>query len=145
MTVPRSKLFIAGDRLDGLGNAVGAGPDALSFDLEDGVAETGKASARQAVADTLRATRLAPQVWVRINGLGSGHMVADILSLVQPLRESHGPLCRESEFARCLLLQRRRGKWCRSSASPFAPAHFADLVRGRLQARRKFLGGKLTR
>src|ERR1035437_9170509 len=81
MTAPRSKLFISGDRLGGLAAAVGAGPDALSFDLEDGVAEASKASARQAVADALRAARLAPQVWVRINGLGSGHTVADILSL----------------------------------------------------------------
>ena len=81
MTAPRSKLFIPGDRLDALADAVGAGPDALSFDLEDAIAETGKASARQAVAATLRATRLAPQVWVRINAVGSGHTVADILSL----------------------------------------------------------------
>src|SRR5512140_1401476 len=81
MTAPRSKLFISGDRLDGLAAALDAGPDALSFDLEDGVAEAGKAAARQAVADTLRATRLAPQVWVRINAVGSGHTVADIFAL----------------------------------------------------------------
>jgi citrate lyase subunit beta/citryl-CoA lyase len=81
MTVPRSKLFIAGDRLDGLADALGAAPDALSIDLEDSVTEAGKASARQVVANTLCATRLAPQVWVRINGVGSGHTVADILAL----------------------------------------------------------------
>ena len=45
MAAPRSKLFISGDRLDGLADALAAGPDALSFDLEDGVAETGKAAA----------------------------------------------------------------------------------------------------
>lgn len=81
MIIPRSKLFIGGDRLDGLADAVGAGPDALSFDLEDAVAEAGKASARMAVANTLRASRLVPQVWVRINAVVSGHTIADILSL----------------------------------------------------------------
>jgi citrate lyase beta subunit len=82
MAIPRSKLFIAGDRLDELANALAAGPDALSFDLEDAVAEMGKASARLAVAETLRTARLSVQVWVRINAVGSGHSVADILSLV---------------------------------------------------------------
>ena len=77
MTAPRSKLFIPGDRLDGLANALDARPDALSFDLEDGVAEAGKAAARQAVADILRARRLPPQVWVRINAVDSGHTVAE--------------------------------------------------------------------
>lgn len=81
MTVPRSKLFIAGDRLDTLDDALSVGPDALSFDLEDSVLEKNKASARQAVADALRTIRLSPQVWVRVNGVGSSHMVADILAL----------------------------------------------------------------
>jgi citrate lyase subunit beta/citryl-CoA lyase len=81
MTVPRSKLFIHGDSLEGLPEALRAAPDALSFDLEDGVAEAGKADARRDVAAALRATRLAPQVWVRVNGLDSGHLVADILAL----------------------------------------------------------------
>jgi citrate lyase subunit beta/citryl-CoA lyase len=81
MTAPRSKLFIPGDRLDALADALDARPDALSFDLEDGVAEAGKAAARKAVADILRARRLVPQVWVRVNAVGSGHTVADILAL----------------------------------------------------------------
>jgi citrate lyase subunit beta/citryl-CoA lyase len=81
MAIPRSKLFLPGDHLDELANAMAAGPDALSFDLEDAVAETGKAAARMAVAETLRAARLSTQVWVRINAVRSGHTVADILSL----------------------------------------------------------------
>jgi len=81
MALPRSKLFIPGDRLDGLGDALVARPDALSVDLEDGVAEAGKAAARQAVAAALRAAHPGPQVWVRVNAVGSGHTVADILAL----------------------------------------------------------------
>lgn len=81
MTVPRSKLFLAGDRLDGLADAVAAAPDALSIDLEDAVPEAGKAAARSAVAHALRAARFAPQIWLRINGADSGHAVADILAM----------------------------------------------------------------
>jgi len=81
MFVPRSKLFLSADRLHAMAGALAAGPDALSIDLEDAVPEPGKASARQAVAELLRATRLAPQIWVRVNGLRSGHTVADVLSL----------------------------------------------------------------
>ena len=81
MTVPRSKLFISGDNLGELDAALRSGPDALSFDLEDSVAESGKAAARTAVAVALRDQRLAPQVWVRVNGADSGHLVVDILAL----------------------------------------------------------------
>ena len=81
MDVPRSKLFVSGDCLDQLGLALRSAPDALSIDLEDGVAEQAKASARVLVGDFLRSTRLSCQVWVRINGLSSTHAVADVLAL----------------------------------------------------------------
>jgi peptidylprolyl isomerase len=75
-----------------------AGPDALSFDLEDAVAETGKAAARLAVAETLRAARLSTQVWVRINAVRSGHTVADILSLADAHVERIKTLTRRKFF-----------------------------------------------
>ena len=85
MTVPRSKLFLAGDRLDQLAQAMAAGADALSIDLEDAVAEVDKAACRDAVARLLREARLATQVWVRVNGADSGHLVHDL----QALRGTH--------------------------------------------------------
>lgn len=81
MTVPSSKLFLAGNRLDGLEQALAAQPDALSLDLEDAVPEASKADARGAVAALLRARRLPCAAWVRVNGAGSGHLVADVLAL----------------------------------------------------------------
>ena len=81
MHVPRSKLFISGDRLDQLQDAIQSKPDALSIDLEDGVAEPHKARARESVSNFLRTNRLPCQVWVRINGLNSSHLVSDILAL----------------------------------------------------------------
>lgn len=81
MIAPRSKLFVSGDRLDGLEDALLSRPDALSIDLEDGVADQSKAAARDAVSNFLRATRLPCQVWVRVNGLSSRQLVADVLAL----------------------------------------------------------------
>ncbi|MEI7785081.1 MAG: aldolase/citrate lyase family protein [Betaproteobacteria bacterium] len=81
MHVPRSKLFLSGDRLDELDAALRAQPDALSIDLEDGVADAGKSAARAQVAALLRQRRLPCQVWVRVNGLHSGQTVADVLAL----------------------------------------------------------------
>lgn len=85
MNVPRSKLFLAGDRLDELAQAMAAGADALSIDLEDAVAEAEKAASRDAVARLLRESRLPIQVWVRVNGADSGHLVHDL----QALRGAH--------------------------------------------------------
>ena len=85
MNVPRSKLFLAGDRLDQLAQAMAAGADALSIDLEDAVAEADKVASRDAVARLLRESRLPIQVWVRVNGADSGHLVHDL----QALRGAH--------------------------------------------------------
>lgn len=81
MQAPRSKLFLAGDCLSQLDEALQSGPDALSIDLEDGVAGALKSQARTEVARLLQARRLPCQVWVRINGLDSGQTVADLLAL----------------------------------------------------------------
>jgi citrate lyase beta subunit len=81
MSVPRSKLFVAGNRLQELAASIAVSPDALSLDLEDTVPAEEKVAAREAVAKLLQATRLPCAVWVRINGSNSGHLVADVLAL----------------------------------------------------------------
>ncbi len=81
MLVPRSKLFVHGDCLDTVADALRASPDALSIDLEDGVAEDAKTTACQAVAHFLAANRLPCKVWVRVNGIQSGRLTTDILAL----------------------------------------------------------------
>jgi citrate lyase subunit beta/citryl-CoA lyase len=81
MQVPRSKLFLSAKRLDELDAALAARPDALSFDLEDAVPEAGKAAARHALAERLRAAPLPCAVWVRVNGTHSGHLIDDLLAL----------------------------------------------------------------
>ncbi|MGN6242465.1 MAG: HpcH/HpaI aldolase/citrate lyase family protein [Motilibacteraceae bacterium] len=67
--LPRSYLYVPGDRPDRLAGAAGRGADALIADLEDAVAEPAKDAARGAVARWLREPERVggPACWVRIN------------------------------------------------------------------------------
>ena len=62
----RTTLYVPGDRSDRFDKALGSGADAIICDLEDAVAETAKATAREAVAEWLRANSGAA-AWVRVN------------------------------------------------------------------------------
>jgi citrate lyase subunit beta/citryl-CoA lyase len=84
MQLPRSKLFVPGNRPERMRKAVELEADALSLDLEDAVPAGEKAAARAAVAAFLRERSSAPprqQAWVRVNSRDSGELVADILAL----------------------------------------------------------------
>jgi citrate lyase subunit beta/citryl-CoA lyase len=77
---PRSWLFVPGDSEAKAEKAAAAGADALILDLEDSVAPSRKAVAREIVAAVLRARRPGLQYWLRINPLG-GAFAADDLAL----------------------------------------------------------------
>ncbi len=80
----RSKLFVPCSRPELFAKALASAADALSFDLEDAVPESGKAEARNALADLLRsdAIRHSPKTLiVRVNGLGTAHFAADVAAL----------------------------------------------------------------
>ena len=81
MKLPRSKLFIPGNRPERMRKAAELPADALSLDLEDAVPPAEKAAARLAVVAFLRERPLSRQVWVRINSRDSGELVADVLAL----------------------------------------------------------------
>ncbi|MGE4411340.1 MAG: CoA ester lyase [Sphingobium sp.] len=84
--IPRSLLFVPGDRPDRMEKALGLGADALIFDLEDAVAPTSKAAARHMVAERLAATRdHGVMLIVRINPLDSG-FADDDLKIILPVR-----------------------------------------------------------
>jgi citrate lyase subunit beta/citryl-CoA lyase len=87
----RSKLFVPGARPDFFAKALASDADALSFDLEDSVAEAGKGAAREAVGAFLTsdATRDAltandKRIIVRVNAHGSPHFAADIAAMALP-------------------------------------------------------------
>jgi citrate lyase subunit beta/citryl-CoA lyase len=83
----RSLLNVPGNRPEMLRKAPGYGADALVLDLEDAVPPDRKAEARDMVAATIaewRARPDAPITYVRVNGLGTGLLEADLEAIVHP-------------------------------------------------------------
>jgi citrate lyase subunit beta/citryl-CoA lyase len=82
--IPRSLLFAPGDSYRKMEKASGCGADLVILDLEDSVAETRKALARDAARAFLTATpdRSKRQLWVRINALSSPQGLPDLAGVV---------------------------------------------------------------
>ncbi len=83
----RSKLFVPGSRPEFFAKALASDADALSFDLEDAVAEEKKAEARDLLSQLLRSPETrstAKTLIVRVNSLDSGHCEADLAAVVVP-------------------------------------------------------------
>lgn len=81
----RSKLFVPGSRPELFDKAYASAADAISFDLEDAVAEDRKAEARAIVAAALGRRPNAGHlvVIVRVNGSVTGHLDADLDAVVR--------------------------------------------------------------
>ena len=82
----RSKLFVPGSRPELFDKALQGPADALSFDLEDSVAEERKEAARDALGALLRGG--VPQgcgktLIVRVNALDTPHFESDVAAVVQ--------------------------------------------------------------
>ncbi|MEK9281051.1 CoA ester lyase [Bradyrhizobium sp. ISRA442] len=79
----RSMLYIPGYKLDWMLKAPKYGSDALMFDLEDSVAITQKADARDAVATAIKELRTgAFGRFVRLNGWRTGCLLDDLFAVV---------------------------------------------------------------
>lgn len=78
MTVPRSYLFVPGDRPERFDRALASGADAVVLDLEDAVAPAAKATARAAVAARLASGADADRFVVRINDEATPWFDADV-------------------------------------------------------------------
>jgi citrate lyase subunit beta / citryl-CoA lyase len=64
----RSFIYVPGDRADRVAKAFAAGADAVLIDLEDAVALSAKAAARDVVVRVMRERSAdTPQLWVRLN------------------------------------------------------------------------------
>lgn len=80
----RSKLFVPGGRPELFAKALSGPADALSFDLEDSVPESGKAQARADVAAFMRtpeAMAYGKLLIVRVNALDSDHFESDLTAM----------------------------------------------------------------
>jgi citrate lyase subunit beta/citryl-CoA lyase len=92
---PRSWLFVPADSEKKIAKALDGDADAIIFDLEDSVAPGQKAAARDILKHLPKRSE-RPQLWVRINPLGSEFHrddlqligVADIHGIVLPKAES---------------------------------------------------------
>jgi citrate lyase subunit beta/citryl-CoA lyase len=83
----RSKLFVPASRPELFAKALASAADALSFDLEDAVAESRKDEARRYLAEFLRsdAARASDKTFiVRVNPCGSPHFEADLEAVLLP-------------------------------------------------------------
>jgi citrate lyase subunit beta/citryl-CoA lyase len=85
----RSKLFVPGSRPELFDKALAGDADALSFDLEDAVAESRKAEARQTLGEFLQrvadpAVKRGKVLIVRVNPLDTVHFAPDIAAVVRP-------------------------------------------------------------
>ncbi len=85
----RSLLFVPGHKVRWLPSAVACGADGVILDLEDAVADDGKEGARREVATALagwaRDVGERPVLrLVRVNGWGTGHLLADLEAVVGP-------------------------------------------------------------
>ena len=95
MSQPRSWLFVPADSEKKIAKALDSAADAIIFDLEDSVAPAQKSVARDILKHLPKRSE-RPQLWVRINPLGSEfhrddlHLisVADIHGIVLPKAES---------------------------------------------------------
>jgi len=81
----RSWLFVPGDSERKQARALTTAADALILDLEDSVAPERLAVAREIVVATLRARpqRAPQQLWVRVNGVASRELLADLAAVVR--------------------------------------------------------------
>lgn len=78
--LPRSYLFVPGDRPERFDKALASGADAVILDLEDAVPVAAKEAAREAALHWLsaRAPTASPQIVVRINAVGTPQHEADV-------------------------------------------------------------------
>ncbi len=82
----RSLLFVPADNDRKLAKGLGSPVDALILDLEDSVAPSRKAGARQAAADYIsaHAASIKTRLFVRVNPFDSGLTLGDLAAVVLP-------------------------------------------------------------
>ena len=86
----RTALFAPGSKDRVMSKALASGADAVIFDLEDSVAITAKPEARALVAKAIdhayatRGTQAGPAIYVRVNGVSTGFLAADLDAVVRP-------------------------------------------------------------
>lgn len=77
-------LFVPGSDAKKLQKIPTLEAKSLLLDLEDGVTESAKPTARALVAEALERDSSGRSLWVRVNALGTEHAYADLCAVVRP-------------------------------------------------------------
>ncbi len=77
MNLPRSYLFVPGDRPERFAKALSSGADAVVLDLEDAVAPAAKVAAREAIASFLEVQPERQRLVLRVNAEDTAWFAAD--------------------------------------------------------------------
>lgn len=116
----RSKLFVPGSRPELFAKALAGDADAISFDLEDSVAERDKAAARAQVASFLgSAAGAGKTLIVRVNAPATRHFEDDMLAVVRVgLAFVNLPKCESAEELRAAAALLERAEKAARVAQP---------------------------
>lgn len=104
--LPRSMLFVSGERPDRFSKAFATDADVVCIDLEDAVPPAGKAAARAAALKFAGQARTGggPDLALRLNALGTNEGLLDLLALGEAGVALDYLLVPKVEFARDLVL-----------------------------------------
>lgn len=84
MNIERSMLFVPGTKPERIAKAAASAADAVCIDLEDSVAVSDKAAARQSAADALRKLDFGERIRiVRVNSLDTPFAYRDFIEVVE--------------------------------------------------------------
>ncbi|WFU19427.1 CoA ester lyase [Bradyrhizobium sp. CB3481] len=118
--VMRSKLFVPASRPELFGKALACAADALSFDLEDAVAQSRKAEARANLTAFLR--DLPPTgktIVVRVNAFGTAEFEADLVALAGlPVDVINLPMAQDEDTVLQAIAAIERGEVCNPAVRP---------------------------
>lgn len=92
MGVPRTLLFVPGDRPERIATALRSDADAVAVDLEDAVAEASKAAARRSATTAILAAPPREGLYLRINALDGPWAAGDLAAAVPVLGRLAGLL-----------------------------------------------------
>lgn len=130
----RSKLFVPGSRPELFAKALASKADAISFDLEDSVAEGRKTEARTMVADFLRsdaARHGGKDLIVRVNAPGTPQFEADLLAIAQTgLALVNLPKCESADELRAAIAVLEKAEASNGVAQPLRILANVETPRG---------------
>lgn len=135
--LPRSFLFVPGNRPERFDKAVASGADAIILDLEDAVPDGEKAAARASIGAWLQLALPQCRLYVRINAADTTHFEEDA-RFASELPDQVGVMLPKAD-------PRSVGQWCMRSAKSRELIALVETVSGVLTVRETLSRGVVSR